>query len=96
MCPWASAQALPSTIELTVWCERSCCCCSDPDDAFSSVPYEKGFALLYELEQRVGGTAAMIAYLRAYVDHFQYQAITTEARVTHRERERQTDRQTKP
>ncbi len=27
----------------------------DPDDAFSSVPYEKGFALLYYLEQLVGG-----------------------------------------
>lgn len=27
----------------------------DPDDAFSSVPYEKGFALLYHLEELVGG-----------------------------------------
>ncbi|GFS26367.1 leukotriene A-4 hydrolase [Elysia marginata] len=27
----------------------------DPDDAFSSVPYEKGFALLYHLEQLLGG-----------------------------------------
>jgi leukotriene-A4 hydrolase len=26
----------------------------DPDDAFSAVPYEKGFALLYELQTRVG------------------------------------------
>ena len=26
----------------------------DPDDAFSSVPYEKGFALLYLLETLVG------------------------------------------
>lgn len=26
-----------------------------PDDAFSSVPYEKGSALLYTLEQAVGG-----------------------------------------
>ena len=27
----------------------------DPDDAFSSVPYEKGFALLYMLEGLLGG-----------------------------------------
>ncbi|PWA22203.1 hypothetical protein CCH79_00017434 [Gambusia affinis] len=27
----------------------------DPDDAFSSVPYEKGFALLYHLEELMGG-----------------------------------------
>jgi len=27
----------------------------DPDDAFSSVPYEKGFAFLYYLETLVGG-----------------------------------------
>ena len=27
----------------------------DPDDAFSSVPYEKGFALLYHLETILGG-----------------------------------------
>lgn len=26
----------------------------DPDDAFSSVPYEKGFNLLYDLQTRVG------------------------------------------
>lgn len=27
----------------------------DPDVAFSSVPYEKGFALLFYLEQLLGG-----------------------------------------
>lgn len=27
----------------------------DPDDAYSSVPYEKGFALLFYLEQLLGG-----------------------------------------
>ncbi|KAI9999616.1 hypothetical protein NQD34_018343 [Periophthalmus magnuspinnatus] len=30
----------------------------DPDDAFSSVPYEKGFALLYHLEELMGGPAS--------------------------------------
>ncbi len=27
----------------------------DTDEAFSSVPYEKGFALLYHLEELMGG-----------------------------------------
>ena len=27
----------------------------DPDDAFSTVPYEKGYALLYYLEKLLGG-----------------------------------------
>lgn len=27
----------------------------DPDEAYSSVPYEKGFALLYHLEELMGG-----------------------------------------
>ena len=26
----------------------------DPDDAFSSIPYKKGFSLLYQLETLVG------------------------------------------
>ena len=30
----------------------------DPDDAFSSVPYEKGSALLLTLEQKLGGSGA--------------------------------------
>lgn len=28
---------------------------TDPDVAYSSVPYEKGFALLYHLEELLGG-----------------------------------------
>lgn len=28
---------------------------TDPDVAYSSVPYEKGFALLYHLEELMGG-----------------------------------------
>lgn len=32
----------------------------DPDDAFSSVPYEKGFALLYHLEELMGGPGNLL------------------------------------
>ena len=47
----------------------------DPDDAFSIVPYEKGFTLLYYLETLVGGPAQFEPFLKAYVDKFKYQSI---------------------
>ncbi|XP_059141199.1 leukotriene A-4 hydrolase-like [Physella acuta] len=50
----------------------------DPDDAFSSIPYEKGFALLYYLETLLGGPDAFEKFLRAYVDHFKNQSIGTQ------------------
>lgn len=41
----------------------------DPDDAFSSVPYEKGFNFLYYLESIVG-TLAFEEFAKKYiVDH---------------------------
>ncbi|KAK3778253.1 hypothetical protein RRG08_060179 [Elysia crispata] len=50
----------------------------DPDDAFSSVPYEKGFALLYYLEQLLGGPEIFEPFLRAYIERFKYQSISTQ------------------
>ncbi|CAM9572360.1 unnamed protein product [Ascophyllum nodosum] len=41
----------------------------DPDDAFSSVPYEKGFALLNELQKRVG-VEAFQAFAKDYIQEF--------------------------
>ena len=35
----------------------------DPDDAFSAVPYEKGFNLLYYLETLVGGPGKQQVYM---------------------------------
>lgn len=34
-----------------------------PDDAFSSIPYEKGHMLLYHLEQILGGIGKLILVL---------------------------------
>ena len=34
----------------------------DPDVAYSSVPYEKGFALLFHLEQLLGGPGESLAF----------------------------------
>jgi len=49
----------------------------DPDDAYSSIAYEKGFNLLYTLEQRVG-TKEFEAFFRAYLSKYQSQTITSE------------------
>jgi len=51
---------------------------SDPDDAFSSVPYEKGCNLLCHLEKMVGGPSVFEPYLLAYVQHFQRKSITSD------------------
>lgn len=49
----------------------------DPDDAFSSIPYEKGARLVAALEQHVG-EAAFGRFLHEYMDAFRFTSITTE------------------
>lgn len=49
----------------------------DPDDAFSSIPYEKGARFVAVLEREVGRTR-FDAFMRAYMQHFQFQSITSE------------------
>jgi hypothetical protein len=49
----------------------------DPDDAFSSIPYEKGARLVAVLEQAVGEPAFQ-DFLRAYMRQFRFTSITTE------------------
>ena len=50
----------------------------DPDDAFSRVPYEKGFLLLSHLAQQLGGDEPMRAFFRAYIQKFKARAISTD------------------
>ncbi|KAL0490372.1 leukotriene-hydrolase [Acrasis kona] len=51
----------------------------DPDDAFSSVPYEKGFNFLYYLEKQiVGDVVAFEKFLHAYFTEFANQSIETD------------------
>uniref|UniRef100_A0A4W5LLX3 Leukotriene A(4) hydrolase n=1 Tax=Hucho hucho TaxID=62062 RepID=A0A4W5LLX3_9TELE len=50
----------------------------DPDDAFSSVPYEKGFALLYHLEELMGGPEVFMGFVKSYIQMFAYSSVTTE------------------
>jgi leukotriene-A4 hydrolase len=48
----------------------------DPDDAATSVPYEKGAAFVRMLELAVG-RARFDAYLRSYFDQYAFQSIST-------------------
>ena len=49
-----------------------------PDEAFSWVPYEKGSAFLWHLEETVGGPDIFEPFLRAYIQNFAYQSIDTD------------------
>lgn len=49
----------------------------DPDDAYSSIPYEKGARFLAALE-RAAGEAAFARFVRDYMARFRFQSITTE------------------
>jgi leukotriene-A4 hydrolase len=50
---------------------------TDPDDTFSSVPYEKGFCFLKRLEALVG-VAAFEAWLKTYFADFAHRSISSE------------------
>ncbi|XP_029457425.1 leukotriene A-4 hydrolase [Rhinatrema bivittatum] len=50
----------------------------DPDVAYSSIPYEKGFAFLFYLEQQLGGPDIFVGFLKAYLHAFAYKSIITD------------------
>jgi len=50
---------------------------NDPDDSFSSVPYEKGFQLLFHLEQTVG-ESTFLAFFQAYLQKFKFGTVTSQ------------------
>lgn len=49
-----------------------------PDEAFSSLPYEKGFTFLFYLEELLGGPAVFEPFLKAYIHKFEYKSIITD------------------
>ncbi|VDC07016.1 unnamed protein product [Peniophora sp. CBMAI 1063] len=49
----------------------------DPDDAYSSIPYEKGSNFIYYIEGLVGGLDNFLPYVRDYVETFTGKSITT-------------------
>uniref|UniRef100_A0A7S3LM81 Peptidase M1 leukotriene A4 hydrolase/aminopeptidase C-terminal domain-containing protein n=1 Tax=Aplanochytrium stocchinoi TaxID=215587 RepID=A0A7S3LM81_9STRA len=48
----------------------------DPDDAFSSVPYEKGFNFLVHLEKIVGGPSVFEPFLKEYIKQYRLSTVT--------------------
>ncbi|WFD00909.1 leukotriene-A4 hydrolase [Malassezia yamatoensis] len=50
----------------------------DPDDAFSSIPYEKGSNFLLYLERIVGGLEVFEPYIKAYFRAFYDRAVSTD------------------
>ncbi|KAK3518131.1 hypothetical protein QTP70_033232 [Hemibagrus guttatus] len=50
----------------------------NPDECFSSVPYEKGFALLYHLEEQLGGPEVFMGFVKSYIQMFAYSSVTTD------------------
>ncbi|KAJ8686739.1 hypothetical protein QAD02_022533 [Eretmocerus hayati] len=49
----------------------------DPDDAFSSVPYEKGHTFLFYLEELLGGPDVFEPFLRDYLETYKYKSLNT-------------------
>ncbi|MFP2928156.1 M1 family metallopeptidase [Pyxidicoccus sp. 3LG] len=58
----------------------------DPDEAFSQIPYEKGYLLLRAMED-AAGRPAFDEYLRRYLATYRFKALTTEEFVAFTERE---------
>uniref|UniRef100_A0A8C9WN95 Leukotriene A(4) hydrolase n=2 Tax=Scleropages formosus TaxID=113540 RepID=A0A8C9WN95_SCLFO len=50
----------------------------DTDAAFSFVPYEKGFAFLYHLEELVGGPEVFMGFVKSYIQLYAYSSVSTE------------------
>ncbi|KAG7670978.1 hypothetical protein Ndes2526A_g01234 [Nannochloris sp. 'desiccata'] len=50
----------------------------DPDDAFSSIPYEKGAAFLTYLERLVGGKDKYVPFFKKYIERFAEQPVTSD------------------
>ena len=50
---------------------------TDPDDVFSSIPYEKGARFLVLLE-RTAGRERFDAFIRSYIEEFRFTSINTE------------------
>ncbi|XP_023696274.1 leukotriene A-4 hydrolase [Paramormyrops kingsleyae] len=50
----------------------------DTDQAFSCIPYEKGFAFLYHLEELLGGPEVFMGFIKSYIQLFAYSSISTD------------------
>jgi len=51
---------------------------TDPDEAFSKIPYEKGSLFLRYLEHKVGGLDVMLRWLKEYFKTYRFKSLYTE------------------
>ncbi|KAK6463046.1 leukotriene A-4 hydrolase 1 [Scheffersomyces coipomensis] len=47
----------------------------DPDDAFSRIPYEKGFNFLFHIETKLGGVTEFDPFIKYYFKKFRYTSL---------------------
>ena len=64
----------PDRFSTLVQCLNDGC---DPDEAFSSVPYEKGFNLLFYLENLLGGVKEFDPFIKHYFKKFSRKSLDT-------------------
>lgn len=55
----------------------------DPDDAFSSIPYEAGSNLILHLEETVGGLHNFLPFIKSYFKTFFNRSVTTQDFLDH-------------
>jgi leukotriene-A4 hydrolase len=55
----------------------------DPDDAYSTVPYEKGANFILHLEHTLGGLDVFLPYVKDYVNTFMGKSITSDQWKSH-------------
>eukprot|EP00662_Eupelagonemidae_sp_cell21_P051856 gene51856-58941_t len=48
----------------------------DPDDAFSLIPYEKGYSFLTNLENIVGGHQTLLKWIQSYIKQYARKTVT--------------------
>ncbi|KAJ3107929.1 Leukotriene A-4 hydrolase [Phlyctochytrium bullatum] len=80
--PRSTVWSEPEVVEEAAWefvdTEKFISTDIDPDDALSSIPYEKGFHFLFYLETILGGASVFDKYLKYHVEKFSHKSITSE------------------
>ncbi|EGW32348.1 leukotriene A-4 hydrolase [Spathaspora passalidarum NRRL Y-27907] len=68
-----SVNGMPAKFTKLVWDLQG----QDPDDAFSKIPYEKGFFFLFHLETKLGGLKEFDPFIKHYFKKFRYGSLNS-------------------
>lgn len=66
-----TVKIMPAQFTRLVWDLKS----STPDDAFSKIPYEKGFSFLFYLETVLGGVDHFDPFMKYYFNKYRYKSL---------------------